>query len=408
MKKLLLLPGILLALAATAQTPKEKNPELGPLINKTPQGEIAWRKQQQACEAFFKKAADMGGYERLSAADKKKYDQCSENEMKGYWDAVGDECSWYCGGGPDTLWASSALKPQAGISYKAENAHDLSYKNAWVEGVPGYGIGEYLVYRFSATSPRINKIIVANGYVKSEKAWRDNSRVKKLKLYFNNKPIAILNLQDNRNEQIFHFDPIGYSDRENWDALASQPPWTLKFEIMEVYKGDRFDDCAISEIWFDGIDVHCFGAGTKISMADGSAKEIEAVQKGDLVLSYDEATNTLVPVPVNRLIQKQHSSLLKLVLEDREIITTTDHPFYTEGNNWASVNPGRSNLNYLHERKISQLSAGEKLFIPEENRYARLLRIEKINGPQPTYTLELAGGDCFIANGMLVKTEREK
>lgn len=402
----LLLPALLLALVASAQ--KEMNPELGPLINKTPAGEIAWRKQQQSCEAFFKKTADLGGYERLSATDKKKYDQCSENEMKGYWDAVGDECSWYCGGGPDSVWASSTLRAQAGISYKAENAHDLSYKNAWVEGVAGYGIGEYLLYRFGATSPRINKIVVANGYVKSEKAWRDNSRVKKLKLYFNNKPLAILNLQDNRNEQIFHFDPIGYSDRENWDALASKPAWTLKFEILEVYKGDRFDDCAISEIWFDGIDVHCFGAGTKITMADGSTKEIEAVQKGDRVLSYDEATKTLVPVPVTRLVQKQHSSLVKLVLEDREIVTTTDHPFLTEQKGWASVNTDRSNLNYLHERKISRLSPGEKLFVPEENRYVSLLRMEKIRGPQLTYTLELKGGDSFVANGMLVKTEENK
>lgn len=108
----------------------------------------------------------MGGYDKLSAADKKRYDKCSEDEMKGYWDAIGDGCSWYCGGGPDSVWASSSLKPMAGLNYKADNAHDLSYKTAWVEGVPGNGIGQYLVYRFSAQAPRITKIIVVNGYVK--------------------------------------------------------------------------------------------------------------------------------------------------------------------------------------------------------------------------------------------------
>jgi len=30
----------------------------------------------------------------------------------------------------------------------------------------------------------------------------------------------------------------------------------MKFEILEVFKGDKYDDTAISEIYFDGIDVH--------------------------------------------------------------------------------------------------------------------------------------------------------
>ncbi|MFN7491995.1 MAG: NADase-type glycan-binding domain-containing protein, partial [Cyclobacteriaceae bacterium] len=131
----------------------------------------------------------------------------------------------------------------------------LSYKTAWVEGVPGYGIGESLTYHFPPHTPRITKIIVVNGYAKSPKAWSENSRVKKLKLYINNKPIAILNLQDTRAEQIFTFDPIGNANRED-KALRSMPQWTMKFEIMGVYKGEKYDDTAITEIYFDGIDVH--------------------------------------------------------------------------------------------------------------------------------------------------------
>jgi len=30
----------------------------------------------------------------------------------------------------------------------------------------------------------------------------------------------------------------------------------LKFEILEVYKGSKYNDTAITEIYFDGIDVH--------------------------------------------------------------------------------------------------------------------------------------------------------
>lgn len=408
MLRLTLLPALLLSFAVAAQTVKEMKPEKGAMIDRSVQGEVLWNQQQRSCEALFKKAADMGGYERLSAADRKRYDQCSENEMKGYWDAVGDGCSWYCGGGPDSVYASSSLKSMSGISYKAENAHDLSYKTAWVEGANGPGTGEYLVYRFSAQAPRITKVIVVNGYVKSEKAWRENGRVKKLKMYLNNKPFAILNLEDNRNEQVFQFEPIGNNDREDWEALATKPAWTLKFEIMEVYKGEKFEETAISEIYFDGIDVHCFGAGTLVRMADQTEKPIEDVRKGDYVMSYDFETRTLVPVMVSGRVEKKHASLVKLVLEDREIVCTADHPFYTWEGRWASVDPGRSNLNYVHSETISRLSAGISVFIPEANRFAPLIRIEKIRGPQLTYTLQLQGADNFLANGLLVKTETEQ
>jgi hypothetical protein len=127
-----------------------------------------------------------------------------------------------------------------------KNAHDLSFKTAWVEGVKGYGIGEYLLYHFRAKAPRITQVKIANGYVKSEKAYRENSRVKKLKMYIDNNPFAVLKLEDRRIEQIFDFEPIG----------SQTAKWTIKFEILEVYQGDKFDDTAITEIYFNGIDVH--------------------------------------------------------------------------------------------------------------------------------------------------------
>lgn len=30
----------------------------------------------------------------------------------------------------------------------------------------------------------------------------------------------------------------------------------MKFKILDVYKGDKYDGTAITEIYFDGIDVH--------------------------------------------------------------------------------------------------------------------------------------------------------
>lgn len=405
MNRLFLFPLCFAFMNLAAQSPKQMNPKLGALINKSVQGEQAYQQALQGCTLLMEKAEKMGGFEKLNATDRKKFTQCEEMEMKAYWDAVGDGCSWYCGGGPDSVYASSALAPQSGIQYDGSNAHDLSYKTAWVEGAPGNGVGEYLVYRFSPTAPRITTITIVNGYVKSEKSWRDNARVKKLKMYLNNKPFAILNLQDVRNEQIFTFAPIGNSNREDWEALATQPAWTMKFEIMEVYKGDRFEDCAISEIYFDGIDVHCFGAGTLVTMADGSEKPIEEIRKGEQVMSYDFSTQSMKAVEVSRLIEKTHKSLVRLVFADREIISTADHPFFNATGKWVAVQADRSNANYLQGSRVQELRPGEQIFIPAEHRFSRLIRVEKINQSSPTFTLELEGADNFIANGLLVKTE---
>jgi hypothetical protein len=255
MKQLIFILTLLTSLTSFGQEIKEMKPELGSIVDKSPEGEIEFIIEREKCEEIWRKVSNKADYESLSATDKEIYENCSE-EYENYWDILGVGCSWYCGGGQDTLSASSELKTFKGITYSSKNVHDLSYKTAWIEGVPGYGIGEAVTYHFPPQNPRITEIIVVNGYVKSEKAWKENSRVKKLKMYIDNKPLAILNLYDTRKEQHFKFEPLGYSDREDWDKLKSKSWWTIKFEILEVYGGDKYDDTAITEIYFDGIDVH--------------------------------------------------------------------------------------------------------------------------------------------------------
>lgn len=195
-------------------------------------------------------------WNQLTAAELDILKFCDEVKAD-VWDPVGDACSWYCGGGPSSITASSHLTAQGTIKYVAKNAHDFSYKNAWVEGVEGYGVGEYLTYMFAPESPRITEIIVVNGYVKTPTAWQENSRVKTLQVYYNETPLAILKLRDVRAEQRFKFDPIGDLNRESTAISNKKPqPWSLKFEILEVYKGSKYSDTVISEIYFDGIDVH--------------------------------------------------------------------------------------------------------------------------------------------------------
>ena len=156
-------------------------------------------------------------------------------------------CSWYCGGQIDSVTASSALADR----YAAENAHDFSIVTAWVEGVEGNGEGEYIKYAFPGTCPRITTVLIHNGYVKNWDVWRDNGRVKKLLMYYNDKPYVILHLQDTANLQSFDVGILGHEERSE-----ASPAWSIKFEILEVYPGEKYEDTVITEIYFDGIDVH--------------------------------------------------------------------------------------------------------------------------------------------------------
>lgn len=158
-------------------------------------------------------------------------------------------CSWYCGGWVDSLSASSHHRPQGNFTYDAENAHDFNHESVWAS--QGNGVGECLTFTFAGNCPRITSVAILSGHVKTAQAWRNNSRVKLLLLYYNDKPYRLLELEDSRSLQYFDVDTLGYGPFQE-----SAPKWTLKFEIKEVYPGEKYDDCVIADFIFGGIDVH--------------------------------------------------------------------------------------------------------------------------------------------------------
>ena len=94
----------------------------------------------------------------------------------------------------------------------------------------------------------ISRIYIFNGYVKSNKSFIENSRVKKLKMYVCGKEYAILNLEDTSSQQIFKILPIRYEDLKQINTYNGE--LVIRFEIMEVYPGTKYKDTAITEILF--------------------------------------------------------------------------------------------------------------------------------------------------------------
>jgi hypothetical protein len=142
------------------------------------------------------------------------------------------------------LYASSELIDKNN-RYAVKNIIDERPETAWVEGRKDSGINEYINIHFNTrveVEPnnyeegllKIKKIGIINGYAKNNTIFKQNNRVKKIRLKGGSHD-QIYTLKDTMDMQYIEFDePI----------LTSM----IKITIFEVYKGSKYDDTCISEI----------------------------------------------------------------------------------------------------------------------------------------------------------------
>lgn len=390
MKQLTLLLIILISSSVHGQDLPEIEPEISEAVKYTKAEQIYW---EHAMDLMSKvNSGELNYGEKMSKEDIQAIDSL---EMMYGPMTEGVGCSWYCGGGPYKITASSYLTEQGKSTYFPDNIHDFDLLTAWV---PKGSIGMKINFHFKPFAPRVNEILLWNGYIKNVDLWKANSRVAKFKLYVNGQPKAVLNLVDSTNAQSFEIEPVQSTD--------STKDMILTLEILEIYKGTKYSDVAISEVNFDGLDVHCFAKGTIVSLVNGKMKEIQNIQPSDSILTFDFKKEKIVIATNPKLITARHSDLVKLHFKDREITVTDDHPFWTQKKSWASLNPDKSNQVYQQEQSVKLLSVGDKIFVPAENQFIEILKIVDSPKEQLTYTLEFENGESFIANGLLVKTEK--
>ena len=134
-----------------------------------------------------------------------------------------------------TASASSVRLAVQANTYYASNAIDGKRSTAWIEGVDGPGLGEWIRFDFDREI-NLHRILIQPGYFKSPQIWAENNRIESLTVYFSNGTSREVTFA-NRMES------------ERVDVGSIKTRW-VRFVIKSVYYGTD-PDTAISEVAFE-------------------------------------------------------------------------------------------------------------------------------------------------------------
>jgi hypothetical protein len=293
-----------------------------------------------------------------------------------------------CDQGVKPLRASSTLSKQGKKSFGIKNINDDEPMTAWVEGNSDYGIGEY----FEIKAPIIN--VIYNGYQSSPTNWLENSRVKKFKVYKNNVPLCFLVLKDEMGRQTFELPGhLKYNpDKE----------FIYKFEIVDVYKGSKWKDVAISEI---NLGLCCFSENTIIETPTEDVN-VTNLQEGNTIYSINLETGELTNTEVLKVSKQRHLSMINIICETKELKLTSDHPLYIKNYGFCSISRYMA-LNKIsnYEDLIDNIEFGIWNKTTGLINFEKLKNIKIITGDFETYTIgKLTRGKTFISNGFISRT----
>lgn len=217
------------------------------------------REQFPSSEIDGIKPVDLYPEKLLSFAEYKESDLQTLKRFGSMWSSLHPDENL------DRLTLSTTASSTLGNAYKGANICDGDISTAWVEGVEGNGIGEWIkididayswLAEFTTTPFDIMSIAVIPGYGKSEKTWIENNRVKKLLVVIYTPPQAVpkenewvvlrLNLRDENEFQVFTL-PI-----DLMTSSIDEMRKTVWLRIEEVYKGTKYEDTCISEFVMSG------------------------------------------------------------------------------------------------------------------------------------------------------------
>ncbi len=146
----------------------------------------------------------------------------------------------------------------------------------------------------------------------------------------------------------------------------------------------------------------CFVAGTKITMEDGTLKNIEDVTAGDVVSTFDLKENKIVSNVVNNVFSKQVNTIVKYVFENGESVKCTiDHPLYVVNKGWSSFSEELSNKLYSLEDTVKKIELNDIVKLYDGD--TKIVEIELLHEDVTVYNLQdIENNHNFFANNVLV------
>jgi len=138
-----------------------------------------------------------------------------------------------------TASASSIRLAVQSNTYYAANAIDGKRSTAWIEGVDGPGIGEWIRFDFDREIV-IHRILIQPGYFKSPQIWAENNRLAVLTAQFSDGSSRELTLADSMTSQ-----------KADVGVIRTK---SVRFVIKSVYYGTNpgsTNDTALSEVAFE-------------------------------------------------------------------------------------------------------------------------------------------------------------
>jgi len=143
----------------------------------------------------------------------------------------------------------------------------------------------------------------------------------------------------------------------------------------------------------------CFIAGTQITMADGTTKNVEDVELGEYLLGQDGAHNKVIKF-LRPTLGNTGASLM--AFNGGKPFMTSDHPIFVRGSGWKSFDPEMTLSKY--KMPVEKYQVGDVVETPDGVGFV----IESIeehadeNQEQIIYNFELDGNHTYVADGLIV------
>jgi outer membrane protein assembly factor BamB len=136
----------------------------------------------------------------------------------------------------DRATASSVLEGNQ-TRYGAMNLIDKNSETAWAEGANGYGIDEWVQVERDGLVD-IRKILISNGYHKSQETYNNNGRLRRFRLEFS------------QDRYIYYEVDEDKADSKHVHITFDRPVSTdfIKLTILDVFKGSKYEDTCITDI----------------------------------------------------------------------------------------------------------------------------------------------------------------